>query len=292
LDSATRISLKNILYATDFSSQSEAALPYALAIARRYGSKLYAAHVISFDAPLLPSEAWAVTSAQVEREAKEGIQRVDAQLQGVPHQVFLRRGDVWEALSEIVQTREIDLLVMGTHGRTGLRKLLMGSVAEEIFRQAPCPVLTVGPKASANSKGVVELHEILFATHFGPESLAAAPYAISLAQEHQAQLALLYVLERADASIRDPELTAASLLHRLQTLVPPEAELWCHPKYFVKYGSPGDQILELANTRHANLIVLGAHRVQRHLGATTHLARTTAHKVLSQAECPVLTVRG
>lgn len=292
LDAATRISLKNILFATDFSPHSERALSYALSIARRYGSKLYAAHVIYSDAPLVLSEAWQATAAKIEREVKEATRRLDAQLQGVPHQVLLREGEVWESLSEIIQTNEIDLLVMGTHGRTGFRKLLMGSVAEETFRQAPCPVLTVGPNISANAEASVEMQEILFATDFSPESLAAAPYAVSLAQEHQAQLSLLHVLERADAAITDPELNAASLLHRLHALVPIEAELWCRPKYFVNYGSPAQQIVELAKARHADLIVMGVRSAKGHIVAATHLGRATAHNVVSKAECPVLTVRG
>jgi len=135
------------------------------------------------------------------------------------------------------------------------------------------------------------LHELLYATDFSRESLAALPYAVSLAQEHQAQLALLYVLERADASIKDAELNAASLLHRLHSLVPPEAELWCHPKYFVKFGAPADQILELATMRRPHLIVLGVRRGRGPILAAAHAPMGTAHKVVSQANCPVLTVR-
>jgi nucleotide-binding universal stress UspA family protein len=286
VDALTLISLKNTLFATDFSPYSKVALPYALSLARRYGAKLYAAHVY----PVVPS--WESLAEIAERQRESEAQRLDEQLKGVPHELVFRVGDIGEVLSETIEENEIDLLVMGTHGRTGVKKLLMGSVAEEIYRQAACPVLTVGPHVSANPEDVVDLHEILYATDFSRESLAALPYAVSFAQEHQAQLALLYVLERADASIKNAELNAASLLHRLHLLVPPEAELWCHPKCFVKYGSPADQILELAKTRHADLIVLGVRRPEGHLGASTHLPWATAQKVVSQAGCPVLTVRG
>lgn len=293
LGATARISLKNILFATDFSSASSGALPYALAIAHQYEAKVYAVHVNTpATYTFVPPASWPAVAEMEEREAQEEAKRLEEQLKGVPHELVFHEGHVWEVLSDIIEKNEIDLLVIGTHGRTGVQKLLLGSVAEEILRLAPCPVLTVGPNISANLEGVVEMREILFATDFSPESLAAAPYAISLAQEHQAQLSLLHVLERVDAAIRDPELSAASLLHRLQALVPTEAELWCRPKYFVNYGSPAAQIVELAKARHADLIVMGVRRAEGHMVAATHLGRATAHNVVSKAECPVLTVRG
>ena len=300
LDAMTRVSVKNILFATDFSSNSDAALPYALAISRQYGAKLYAAYAMNPDAyrfapdtyALAPIASWRALAEAEEHEAQKRAQQLEERLRGVPHQLIFQEGDVWEVLSDIIQKKQIDLLVIGTHGRTGIQKLLLGSIAEEIFRQAACPVLTVGPNVSAGPDGIVHLHEILYATDFSPESLAAAPYAISLAQEHQAQLALLHVLERPDTSIRNPELTAASLLHGLHELVPPEAELWCHPKCFVKYGPPVGEILELAKVRRADLIVLGVRRPKGQIATATHLAQGTAYKVAAQASCPVLTVRG
>ena len=120
----------------------------------------------------------------------------------------------------------------GTHGRSGIGKLLLGSVAETIFRHAGCPVLTVGPAVSGEPRSIVELHEILFATDFSESSLAALPYAISLAQQDRARLYLLHVLQQS---------TAASELFwvsRLRDLVPPTIELGCAPKSFIQYGSP------------------------------------------------------
>jgi len=295
LDAQTRISLKNILFATDFSPCSDAALPYALSLARRYGAKLYAAHAITPDVyPWVPPQSWQSIAEVVEREAQQGAKRLEEELHGIPHELAFREGDdIWEVLSDVIEKNVIDLLVIGTRGRTGVQKLLLGSIAEEIFRQAPCPVLTVGPNVSANLAGIVELHDILYATDFSRESLAAAAYAVSLAQEHRAQLALVHVVEHADAaSLKNPDLSAASLLHRLHVLVPPEADLSCHPKCLVEYGLPGDRILEHAKKRHADLIVLGVRSAEGRLGAATRLARATAHKIVSQATCPVLTVRG
>jgi len=115
---------------------------------------------------------------------------------GSPQRVDVRR-KVWEVLAQLIEEQDTDLLVVGTHGRTGIRQLLMGSIAEEIFRRAHCPVLSVGPNVLDNPEDLAEFHQILLATDSSEDSLAAAPYAISLAQEHQAQL---YLLQRFGAA--------------------------------------------------------------------------------------------
>jgi nucleotide-binding universal stress UspA family protein len=99
---------------------------------------------------------------------------------------------LWSNLAKAIQEKKIDLIVMGTRGRSGVGKFLLGSSAEEVFRQAPCPVLTVGPHSPA--KAPHEFTRIVFATDFSPESVAALPYAVSLAQECQAHLTLLHVV--------------------------------------------------------------------------------------------------
>ena len=181
---------------------------------------------------------------------------------------------------------------MGTHGRKGVSRALLGSAAEEIFRKASCPVLTVGPRVSLNTERRLAMKEILFATDFSPESLAALPFAVSMAQEHQSNLTLLNVTGKAEVG----ELVHAgqyveSTLRRLQSLVPAEAELWCEPKCRVEQGSEAEKIMEVAVALGADLIVLGVHGPQGGVGATTHLLRSIAHHVVANAQCPVLTVR-
>jgi nucleotide-binding universal stress UspA family protein len=151
------ISLKNILFATDFSEASQAALPYAAAIARRYDSQLHVAHIMSPASYVIPSQPGdPVTLDSIHEAARADVhQRMEAvasHLKTVPHHTYVREGEVWESLSNLIQTHEIDLLVVGTHGRTGMEKLVLGSKAEEILRMAPCPVLTVGPKIAGRAK--------------------------------------------------------------------------------------------------------------------------------------------
>jgi nucleotide-binding universal stress UspA family protein len=284
-----RVSLENILYATDLSKPSAEALPYALSIARKYGSTIFAVHVISSPAFQVspPTIELQAIAAQALREANESMTGLEEQMKGIPHEIMVRKGGIWDELSLIVNDKGIDLIVVGTHGRTGVSKLLMGSVAEKIFRQAPCPVLTVGPNVSEEPRNIVDIHTILYPTDFSSESLAAAPYAISLAQENQARLYLLHVV--ASPAYDSGE---ASLMSRLQALVPPEAKLWCAPKALVESGDAAQKIVELTEELAVDLIVLGTKDVARLTGVATHLAMTTACKVVSQAVCPVLTVRG
>ncbi len=215
-------------------------------------------------------------------------------MQAIPHSVLTPRGSVAKAIAQIIEQREIDLLVLGTHGRAGVGKLFIGSVAEEVFRRAACPVLSIGPHVSRKPNGEIEFHRIIFATDFSEDSLAALPYAISLAEEDQAQLALLHVVEQPAAGIADLDEVKASLLRRLKELVPAEAEPWCHAECLLEFGQqfapPAIRILEIAGDQRADLIVLGVRSVHGQLGLAAHLASTTAH-ILTRASCPVLTVR-
>jgi nucleotide-binding universal stress UspA family protein len=249
------------------------------------------------DADLLfmTPENWPTAMVEEDRRIKLGIEDLEQKLQGLSHKLLTPKGKVVDALIQIIEERDIDLLVLGTHGRSGFERLFLGSVAEEIFRRAPCPVLSVGPHASAKLNDGSEFKNILFATDFSEESLAALPYAISLAEEDQAQLSLLHVVEEPAAGIVDLDAFKSSLLFRLDELVPPEAELWCHPESLLEFGHqfsrPAERIVETAANHQADLIVLGVRPVLGKFGLATHMASTTA-EILTWAACPVLTVRG
>jgi len=277
------VSVKRILYATDFSRPAAAALPYALSMARKPGGKVTAVHVVSpgpFPADF-PAHAWQAIVAQGVREAQVSMEHVKPQCQDVAHETRVCRGDVLTELSAIVRNESIDLIVLGTHGRTGISKAVFGSVAEKIFRHAPCPVLTVGPNVSGEPDSVVDLHTILFPTDFSPESLAALSHAVSLAREHQSRLYLLHVVSP------DADADETALVNQLRSLVPSAAGLACEPKAFVQAGAPAQVILDLSEELAVDLIVLGP---KRRSGVPGTMA--TAYRVATQAICPVLTVRG
>jgi nucleotide-binding universal stress UspA family protein len=291
----TRIALKNILFATDFSPAANAAVPFATQIARRYGAKVYGVHVNTFNdyTALASPEAWPAVADAAKEKAKADAQLLNEQLQGIEHEAVIGEGDVWKFVSKLINEKMIDLIVLGTRGRTGLGKALLGSVAEEILRQARCAVLTVGPHVTLEPEHAAEMHEILYATDLAADFPAAAPYATSLAQENQSRLVLLHVMEgpKTGELVR-PEELAGARLRKLRQLVSREAELWCEPSCLVEQGDAAEKILAVAEQRHADLIVLGARPAKGLLGAGTHLNAGTVHKVVSQANCPVLTVRG
>ena len=297
VEAGKRIALSNILFATDFSPHSDVALPYALALARQYGAKLYGTHVVTSEDYLFTvPDLWPAPLQKEDQLKEEVVGRLDEQLRGVPHEALFGVGDVWNVLSRLIVDRDIDLLVVGTHGRTGTRKLLMGSIAEKIFRRAVCPVLSVGPNVPSKPDGEIKFQRILFATDFGEESLAALPYALSLAEEDQAELALLHVVEQPAAGVLDVDKVKASLMQRLEQLVPPEASSWCNVQCLVEFGHqfgrPAERIVDVARNRAADLVVLGVRPTHGALSTVTHLTHTTAQHVVAHATCPVLTVRG
>jgi nucleotide-binding universal stress UspA family protein len=285
LDSTTRVTFKNMLFATDLSSSAENALPYAVEIARRNHATVYAVHVIGPDVyPLVPPAAWPKFAEDEKEFRRESRHRLDEQLRDLSHEIIFQAGDTWPTLAKVIEEKRVDLIVLATHGRTGLEKVLLGSVAEEIFRQALCPVLTVGPRSSPRAKETAELNRILYATDFSPESLAAAPFAISLAREHRAQLILLHSMEGTGE--------VSALRHVLRDLVPFGADLRCEPDCIVERGAPANKILEVSEGHGADMIVLGVHGADGHLSRITHFVRSDAYKIVTQAKCPVLTVRG
>jgi nucleotide-binding universal stress UspA family protein len=290
VQASTRITLKNILFATDFSAASDAAAPIAIQIARRYGAKIYGVHVNASDPYVAAAPAaWAAMAEAAERAAKEAAGRLNEQLQGIEHEVVIGEGKIWEVMSDLIEHKEIDLVVLGTRGRTGFGKTLLGSVAEQILRQSPCPVLTVGPHVNLWSEEYAKMREILYATDLAADFPMAAPYAVSLAQENQAHLVLLHVIEDSKAGdlVDSPEVVNVKE-RKLQQLVTQQAGLWCDPSYIVEQGPAAEKILDVAKRRHTDLIVLGARPAK---GLATHLNIGTVHKVVSQATCPVLTVR-
>lgn len=305
LEPQTRIAIKNILFATDFSSCSDNALRYARDMARLYGSEVTVAHVFTA-VPFQPETGLVVNTTQLEDRLKAELDRVASHFREVPHRKVLLQGDTPAALAEIAKKNAADLIVLGTHGRTGLSRLVMGSVAEELLRQAKCPVLTVGPhivrhplaervQRLGERRTTIEsnIHTVLYPTDFSQESLAAAPFAISMAQEHDAKLVLLHTVREPGADYaQDPARVLSHLVSELKQLVPEDANFWCQPEFIVDFGAPSKRILEVAANISADLIVMGVRSGRIHLTTVTHLAETTAHKVLVEATCPVLTVMG
>lgn len=285
---AKSLKLKNILWTTDFSTVSNASLPHAVAIARRYESKIYLAHVVvPSPYPMVSPEAAPYMEELRRGTAKRLVTLAESgQLAGIPHEAILGHGEVAEELNKMIKEREIDLLVLTTHGRRGLRRFLLGSVAEEVWRTAACPVLTVGPHAIEHAAQEVTLKQILYPTDLTKESFAAAPFALSFALEYASQLVVLHVVPTAIRT--SARLLARAFRDELREVFPSETVPWCEPECVVESGDPAETILRIAKERQADLIVLGVRSpealAKQHVG-------NVAYPVVAGADCPVLTVR-
>lgn len=294
-ESKMQVSFKNVLFLTDFSLPSEAALPFAAAIGRGYGSRIFTLNV--FAPPPYTYTTPEITALAIEAEeeaTKANLQRVESQFVGLEHQSIVEQNvTVWDAVKRAIEHHGIDLIVLGTHGRTGAEKLLLGSVAEEIFRRSPVPVLTVGPGVRTSSHNGGQFHRILLATDFTPASVAAVPFALSLARETRSGLVLVHVMSHP-ASRREspnPERSVAEVIQKIHDTVGNTEGVPGFPEVVVEFGEPGERIVAAAGERRADLIVMGIRDADGPIEATTHFRRTTAHKVVAHASCPVLTVR-
>jgi len=288
LPQVARISLKNILFPTDFSPASSAALPFALTLAQIYGSTLLLAHVLPPEphrqvvTDRVPEE-----DAQVWQDARLHLAEfaADRSIMDIPCKRLMDRGALDDVIPAMIREHAIDMVVLGTHGRRGVSKLVLGSGAEKIYRSASCPVLTVGPKAHA---GTWALRRILCPVDVAGDPDPALHYALSLAEEGQAEFMVMEAVPMVPWQHRDS--VAHERRAQMEKLIPEQARDWCVPQFLVRWEHPAEAILMAAAERQADLIVMGV-RKARAAGWSAHLPWPVASEVVSRAPCPVLTVR-
>lgn len=302
------IALKAVLVASDFSDASRKPLRHTVSIARHFNAKLYLAHVVSSIGYTIAGAETVQLAASATRRELDELERKLVQggaLTGVPHEFICRQGDVWEELRAVIQEKQADLVVLGTHARHGVARLVMGSVAEQIFRQSDGLVLTVGPHSLPDAPPLDDAAgklSFLFPTNFDDASAYALPYAFAFAHHFGAKLVLLHVAPvmpipegfswssapaditqlRADATHTD--------LERLRQFVSGSSLGSVAPELMVEFGEHGETILRVARTLKADLVIMGLNH-SKHGRAVSHLPETTAVQVVTTAHCPVLTVR-
>jgi len=283
-----RVRFKNILLATDLGAASTQAHVYAVLLARALGSHLYILHTDP-GAGLSPRYLGAPQALKEEagqpssHEIEELERYFDAS--GVRFTLLLERGEVGDTLNRVMEDHPIDLIIVGSHGRTGISHLFLGSTAENVTRSMNCPVIAVGPQASLNSE--IPLKTIVFATDFSEESKLALPYATCLAQEFNASLNVLHVAPKCARLVGDRQRVGDYLLNQLKNLVPQGRFRWCSISYVVTFGDAAEEIPKAARASNADLIVLGLHSAVQF---TSHLPERLGYRVLCQAPCPVLSV--
>lgn len=293
------MTIHRILCPVDFSEQSLAALRQALAIARWHEADVSVLHV---EDPLLRTARGDArfrsrVGAPPDEELRAFARSAGAPLR--PVDVRLAAGEPARVIVERAKQEAADLVVMGTQGRSGLSRVVLGSVAERVIRGAPCPVMAVPPGARA-SGGVAPFDPVLCASDFSPSCRRALDVAIAMAQEADARLLLVHALPlfplhaavvpmalSIEAAIDRADLRRSAAV-RLRRGLPEDAVFRCHPEVLVVEEPAADAILQVAHDEDAGLIVMGAHT----RGALDRmLFGSTAQRVIQHARCPVLSVR-
>jgi nucleotide-binding universal stress UspA family protein len=277
----------HLLIATDLSHRSDTALDYALEFARIFGAHVDIAYVLPTDEYALAGcDALSAGRDAARRdllELRSRLRRQAAYNDDSEYKVSMLEGPVAESLLQSARQKQVDLLVVGTHGRSGLRKAFLGSVAEQVFRHSPVPVLTVGPGVRAGAHRV-QVRHILAPCDLSPRAHEAVRYACTLAHGHGSRVTVMHVVEgREEGTNIDPQ----RVREKLVEIVGADAK-GLDLEYRVMFGKVGSMILEVASELHSDLIVLG---VRRSSGVLDRLMWPVAYELVCEASCPVLTIR-
>lgn len=280
------VRFKNILFATDFSECSRQALPYVSGLARNFDSKVYLFHVVTPSQLAIgaPEVAPYLYQALCKNSAEELTDMARApELKGLNTRAVLGSGMLEDEVIKAINENEIDLIVVGTHGRTGIRRLILGSAAEKICRIATCPVLTVGPDVVPENK--LQFQHILVPTDFSVESMKILPYVLDLARDYGASILFLHVIP-PEANI-DAHGLADDARHTLQKVLAKDGSYY-QPDFLIECGHPVETILRAARENQADLIAMG---VRNAFASGVQLRSGVAYQVMAGAQCPVLTCR-
>ncbi len=286
------VKIERIVCPVDFSDGSVKAYDYAYSLALRYRAKLSVEHVIPILEYGFPVFDLAACYPEIERNVQSELKSLIARhsTKGVEIETAAFRGFVPDAILATAKRQSADLIVMGTHGRRGIDRLVMGSTTEHVLRKAHCPVLAVRQPAhdfvnpDSNTE-TVRLQKILVCTDFSACAYAATDYALSLAQEYNAELMILHVLEGLPEERKDVLLRTVG--EKLQELAPQDARNWCSIKTRVRFGEPYQEIIQQAVEQQADLVVQG---VRGRNALDLAVFGSTTQRVLQLGPCPVLAV--
>lgn len=281
---------RNVLFATDFSPSSELAAQYAIELCHRYKSILNTVTVVPQEITdyVQPPDPFFLRHA-AERKMANFVRA--ERLAGIEHREMVIEGFVANVVLKLIPKLSINLVVLGTHGHGGIKKLVLGSLAEEVVNSASCPILTIGPRAPAQPRMESGLRKILCSTNLIHGWTRALSCALWLAEQEHATLTMLHVLaDSGNALEGDLQSRRASAAERFAQLLPPGANSRAAIEFVVEVGAAPESILKVAAEQGADLIVLGA-RPSRSARIASHLPGRMTHHVIRHASCPVLTVR-
>ncbi len=295
------LEIKVILCPVDFSESSVRAYHHALSLAEHYRAKLVAQHIVELSRyPYADYAASAGDYAEFCRTLREGGKEQLREFlknharNEIQPELVVHEGSAPDCILSFAQAQKVDLIVMGTHGRRGYDRFVLGSVTNRVMRRTSCPVLTVcqTPHEPVSSDiGASEARDhrlvrILFCTDFSENSERALSYAISATEEYDAELTLLHVLEETHSAARAEEVMAKAAA-QLDQLIPAQARKSLKIKTAVRFGKPYQQIIQFAQETQVDMVAMGVHG----RGALDLAAfGSTTYRVLQLGPCPVLAV--
>jgi nucleotide-binding universal stress UspA family protein len=279
------VTFEHILVPTDFSEVSQRALEYAKTIARQGNSELLLVHVNPPINLLTPPETAWIDESEIQSQREEQLEQSGAALrsEGFRAQAISLTGPLYDELRSAIKQYKVDLIVMGTHGKKGLERLLIGSDAEAMLRQARCPVLSVGPAVPALQDKMWRIREVICATTLHPHSAEVAAFAHKVAAQHGAELVLFHV-KNPDSEEDADWVSFGEAFHQHVSEDPGKISSL---RTRLASAAPGVSIVDFAKQRGSDLIVMGARPAS---SMATHLPQGTAAKVLVEAPCPVMTL--
>jgi len=299
---------RHILAAVDFSPASQRALSEAFALTACNDAQLSVVHVLQADWRYEMLEN--PPEIELERiDARQRLQKLIDELCPEPkiESILFKHGPIPRAILSVAADVAADLVVVGTHGRGGFSKFALGSVSEELLHLAPCPVMTVGPKAAPKNPAEPRgFQTILFSTDFGPGSAKALPLVLKLARTYAGKFILVHMIPPMPATsvnlsayapanaaaddLQDWEAACTKrALQQIKDWLPPGLPLEREPEYVVGTDFWPEGVLTAAARFQVDLIVMGANRGGS-ARVAAHVPWTAIHEVLANAPCPVLTV--
>jgi nucleotide-binding universal stress UspA family protein len=293
------LEIKLILCPIDFSEFSIRAYRYALSLAEHYRAKVVVQHVVElWRYPYADFAATAGDYAEFRRVLGEGgLDRLQEFVKKHPHgeiqpELVVQEGIAPDLILSFAETQKTDVIVMGTHGRRGFDRLVLGSVTDRVMRKAHSPVLAVSrPRDDSMAEGkawgrVHHLTRILYCTDFSENAAPALNYAISAGEEYDAELTLLHVLEDVPSPAKT-EAATATATEQLNKLIPREERKTLKIKTEVRIGKPYLQIIQLALEAQMDMVTMG---VSGRGALDRAVFGSTTYRVIQLGPCPVLAV--
>lgn len=312
----------------DFSDFTDTALTYSIALSREFNAKLFLVHVVIEVEPLLKSSEIAL---DVQALQKSHMDKAFEQLTtlvkkaDIPYEILIAKGDPADRIRDLALEHRADMVITATHGKSGIKRLLLGSVTEKLIKTIHCPLLVLNTQKfdrPSSSPPDIRLKKIMVGCDFSQDSKLAFDYGLSLAQEFQAELYLTHVVkpsENLELKVSDyidvtpPDYVKwrssdyfemqkrsmdqkrekfnqlrDNLENQLYFMVPEESRNWCTPKTTLLDGEPYKEMITYAQQEKIDMIVLG---IRGHTLWEKLMVGSTTDRIIRQSPCPVLAVR-